>query len=123
MPAPQTQRAQPSTSSRPASANPPKVHHDSLGPDFGEDPDESHFLPAEALRHIITNPRMPSYGTQSFDWDFISIARNRSRKRPPKYRFADRFGFGDLRLTEFFHEAPGGKADLVCYIPRADRCI
>ncbi|KAL1684077.1 hypothetical protein EV122DRAFT_285834 [Schizophyllum commune] len=104
---PQAQRAQPQKSSRRAAGHPPEVHHEFLGPDFNEKSNESRFLPAEALRHIITNPRMPSYETQSFDWDFISIARNRSRKKPSKDRFADRFGLGDLRLTEFFHEAPG----------------
>ncbi|KAL1667098.1 hypothetical protein GGF50DRAFT_49394 [Schizophyllum commune] len=113
IPTPQAQRAQPSTSTRPAAGHPPEVHHESLGPDFNENPDESYFLPVEALRHIITNPRMPDYETQSFDWDLISIARNRSRKKSSKDRFADRFGLGDLRLTEFFHEAPGDISKII----------
>ncbi|KAI5895291.1 uncharacterized protein SCHCODRAFT_02572699 [Schizophyllum commune H4-8] len=107
IPMPQAERARPSTSSRRTAGDPPEQYNISRGPDFNERTDESHFLPAEALRHIVTNPRMPSYETQSFDWDFISIARNRSRKKPPKECFADRFGLDDLRLTEFFHEAPG----------------
>ncbi|KAL1734035.1 hypothetical protein EV714DRAFT_203322 [Schizophyllum commune] len=113
IPTPQAQRAQPPKSSRRAAGHPPEVHHEFLGPDFNETSNESHFLPADALRHIITNPRMPSYETQSFDWDFISIARNLSRKKFPKDRFADRFGLGDLRLTEFFHEAPGDISKII----------